>query len=1559
MKDGSNQKVRLGLILIAALALIAMLLIAILGRANESGIYEFHLNERDVAIETGDTVQLEVVPDEEKYEKIKVDVSWVSEKPSVATVDEDGLVTGKAGGETRVKAIVKYAGIEYSASCVVTVKAAGLEYSTYKIKWFTQRQDRSGYEVIEETYERMVGSEVELTVKEASQGLPANYILNTKKSILTGTVKEQLGVCVLEVYYDVAEIAYSVDYYYESDTKFGTYPTKETKAFKTYAFSQVTAPMDNVKTGFVANTKVKGSVLENSSVTAGSKLKVYCDRIRSNVTISYLNGKSSTYTNVYGVGLIDAPANALSDSCEPYYVVSYVNGEKQPATAALMKTLTADSKVEFKVDAVGFDYINEKGGTLLNTSEKKNTDSYVYLNGASDVIYLSATYDLTGFQTNMVGITLRSGGTSREIRFQYQGVGVMKDHTGAAGTLAEKDAIYAYNTAGKDNTPYVWAQNKTGNSGTTKDSVVYNMISSREEASYDLVWVVWDGTLYCSIDGEVALGLPLNLLDESWTADKKYEIGFSSFDGRSTFDEFKIRNVSVKYGKKAEAELVTDGKVETSEIHKMAYEPITGSYIPASCAQDAYLYGTASSGNSGISADIEWRDKDNTASAVGVTVKVGDQSVQYVVEGINKQLRHQENHTWESVVWVQDALFKFAKPFDTDGNAQMTALVKDGNFYITYGDVQVLCVKLQALFPEYTKDSEVSVGLYTWDASNGLPHIKNVELLSEKEVAKASLKEWGYYSENQTIDAYDFVEGKVEKTTTGWKTVNLLGTAATWQVEGKLTREDARNVTDLMTGFQITSGDKKVEILGQHKGFAKIINGSWTDAFKYNGDTPTTYSFNDIIYPFFTKNRTIDELTFKAAIYNDVLYVWFNGEICWRVPLTEAEFGGFAAGSSYSLALRMADVNGKGNFEDLKVKMGYEVTDQTEFITYDNQTYSFTDAIAQLDANITRWDKFNLKRLAGVMADEVETTEVKSGGAYAYLKEASSDVYLSSTFSLLQNKKTSFFGIGIKQGNDSREIRFQHQGVTVMADNDWKISNVPCGDIYYFNTTGANGNYIWAQNIAGEYGMSKQIALKNMTEATTPKSYTIEWAITDGVLYGRHEGVVFMQIPLTKLCSSWTADKEYQIGFSQWDMNANGDVKNSDIVALYGEDALEKLVTNKKVTATEVKDFDYEVFTGSYVPRSAAEGKYIYSEATNEAQAVKATIKLVDKNNTGASNGITVKSGNQSAQIVVEGLNKAVRVQFNHAWGTPTTVTKLLPDGMTPYDADGVCKVTGIVKSDMLYILYNGKQAGSIELYKILPGYKTGDAVQLGIYAWDTKNGLATFSDVAFLTGEKATGIATNDHKWNVPFFTSEVSNANVDCIAGTAANTSGSTMNVNFAGESATWEITGKIKRSDLRTDDLRPGFFIRTGNQRLYVLGQAKGILFIDSGWNYDYNAYNAINKYAFNQDIYSFFKASDRDQEIEFKAIIANDVLYVWFDGVPSWRVPLTEKIKTANGATQTFAGFPAGSKYRFAVSIAPGHADCRGQFQITSVKTGAVDLNSVQSFENTYKNINFGN
>ena len=367
--------------------------------------------------------------------------------------------------------------------------------------------------------------------------------------------------------------------------------------------------------------------------------------------------------------------------------------------------------------------------------------------------------------------------------------------------------------------------------------------------------------------------------------------------------------------------------------------------------QASYLYSKATVGNVGVAATVTALSGQNAEGnavhpSAGVTVKVGDRSVQFLRQSDNNLFKRVRNHTWtaEMEKWGTE------NPWYAEGVCQIKAFVKDGHFYLLVNNVQIYCMNMVALFEDYDENTPVSIGICGWDASLGTVKFTDLQYLSGEEVASSEAKEWGYYSDAPNADSYSFADGSFALTNQ-WssKSMPLQGQSKTWQIEGTMERT---NDAEIGMGFGIKAGDKFLKLLGYVNTAGNGImaagaeNEGWLN--EWIPETRRKYVLNGKADGFFAQPRTRDTAAFRAVIYEDVLYVWFDGELCWRVPLTDNDFCKFEAGSDYELSLWIqGNWGGLGKMTGLQVKMGYQVTGQTAFATDKaDKVHSFADTMA-------------------------------------------------------------------------------------------------------------------------------------------------------------------------------------------------------------------------------------------------------------------------------------------------------------------------------------------------------------------------------------------------------------------------------------------------------------------------------------------------------------------------------------------------------------------------------------------------------------------------------------
>ena len=386
-----------------------------------------------------------------------------------------------------------------------------------------------------------------------------------------------------------------------------------------------------------------------------------------------------------------------------------------------------------------------------------------------------------------------------------------------------------------------------------------------------------------------------------------------------------------------------------------------------------------------------------------------------------------------------------------------------------------------------------------------------------------------------------------------------------------------------------------------------------------------------------------------------------------------------------------------------------------------------------------------------MFADELGTILDINGGAYAYLNGASKDIYLTATYEM--DTPAKYFGITLKEGKNTRQILYHTIGVALMSQHYWNWTDIPLvqknnNDKLYLSTV--QGGYTYAES------SSSSVIDKFVNNLDDDKTYEVKWAITDGVLYGMVDNFVFLRLPLKDICESWSEETELQIGFAQHDIKSNGDVVvTKNIKVSYGEEALAKMVKDRQFDQlTNVSGVHYEVFTGAYLPDATANSKYIYGPATNQSQVLNATIAMMNKDTTTSSNGITVKDSvtGKSAQIIVEGQNVRVRLLTNYDWSTRFEIQSWIREAARPYTDEGVCVVTAVIKEQTLYIMYNGVIAGSVDLYKLLPGYSANNGIQLGLCAYDAKGGLVRFTGISHAEGNDAVkDLSLSDaYRWEI-----------------------------------------------------------------------------------------------------------------------------------------------------------------------------------------------------------------
>ncbi len=939
------------------------------------------------------------------------------------------------------------------------------------------------------------------------------------------------------------------------------------------------------------------------------------------------------------------------------------------------------------------------------------------------------------------------------------------------------------------------------------------------------------------------------------------------------------------------------------------------------------------------------------------------------------------------------------------GTYQVDWAITGGILYARIEGQPVLCLPLKNICETWTAEQQYEIGLSMWDNGsneNGTVTFSNIEVYFGEEAVNEivadkkvnfSVTEQMYYdamsgtyiprtanpATSSTPPVYAYAYGKANTGNQSMSTsVRLI---------------DPDN-TNSASGISLRVGEKSAEIITEPSKTWLQRNHADTEATEITLLNDAT-RFNDGICRMTAIIQEEEVTGTESVTTKDTLYLYYNGILAYKATLAEL-IEEYEEGSSVQLGIASWNAyKGLMKFEDIK------------FNTWE--------------------DSFRMNMTGGNDGVTITTNEVASGNYYVYLGEASTDIYLAADYTTTgvryddttQRYRQWLFGITIEEvietedsteeaGENtsgtlqSRQIELHTEAVAVRSNYEWDGDGIP-GIQEDYDTWIANGkaegtNPIYSYNAADKsnhvWGRHKGISALNtedsiveiITRSGDAGTYRLEWAITGGILYLTVEDEPILSMPLENLCAGWGAEypeKQYRIGFSCWDTDKNcKQITVSNIDARYGDEAKAKMVPHDDVIeenntyAEEGKHYYqgqmyYHALNG-YLPNCTTSGaRYAYGTGVAGTQGISTVVKLFAIDDIESAVGISLKSGEQSAQIVIQGdgsVDNGYRIQTNHAWSTPQATISKSEIGTALYAEDtimthGVGNITAFIKDGKVYVFFNGEQAGSVELYKILPGYKSEDKIQLGIYAWDANLGLASFNNTKFLTQDEVDAIDIGWNKWDIEFLNyTETGSTSVDRKLGTVKKTaanSSTVTGVQFLGESQTWEINGSMRREgELGLGNLPQGFEICVGEAKVSFWGHNRG--FAVSGntgintrsWCFTYN--NINNNYVCNDVSYGYFASpvTTRTEEwVSFKLIIAADTLYVWFDDVPSWIVPLDSEITGTYASTGesgvVHAGFAADSYY--GVSVKTEKGDELGNFECLTVESGdAVDLSCLDAF-----------
>ena len=599
-----------------------------------------------------------------------------------------------------------------------------------------------------------------------------------------------------------------------------------------------------------------------------------------------------------------------------------------------------------------------------------------------------------------------------------------------------------------------------------------------------------------------------------------------------------------------------------------------------------------------------------------------------------------------------------------------------------------------------------------------------------------------------------------------------------------------------------------------------------------------------------------------------------------------------------------------------------------------------------------------------------------------YFQGGSDTVYLKGIYT--PNGTDNEFGITIRNGGEERRVLFHNAGILVVKQTADESGLVSGAADTYSDVKSGSGAYVWARKSSKKDGVltADDSAVKTMLADTS--STEVIWVIEKNVLYCSVAGDVILRLPLHLLCEQWQEGRCYQLGVASYNTASNegaADMTFGKTDLAFGKDAYGTenkplILKDPGVMAVKTR-MVYEPITGSYMSGHLDSG-YAYGAQTPADTPVSISFDLswLDVTSSASGAGISVRLGSDNAdsrQIYFEydGGKYQIRRQPGHVYGTTTSTddtprtnfslkSKFYAD---PYGDLDKCNVTAFVYEGKLSVMLNGQTAYESALSgSDLFGdeYSADKSVSLGMAVWDSYNGQAQFRNVTFEEGTQV--VAAKNRAWTF-YPTNTNSYATLDTADGSASLTGNgkgwSTTNnrIELSGCSERWEITGTFTNGG---NSQLMGITITSGSTCLMLLADYQGfarqiskdgkVTIPSAGTGIAY-VFNTIGN-TYDRNLYLFSCPGDFKKGVEdvaFKAVIADDVFYMWWNDKLSWKVPLTnEKMGT----------FPAGSQYSLALQFGENITTTTTQsFKNLSVRSGMETDDALAEAMATYRDFDW--
>lgn len=930
----------------------------------------------------------------------------------------------------------------------------------------------------------------------------------------------------------------------------------------------------------------------------------------------------------------------------------------------------------------------------------------IAFNRFSTDIYMTGTWKKTTDTVSDFGIFIEdSDGNKRSVLFNGKGFVVGSNEEGKVEhTLVDNGYVYALD---KDDN----SQIEKMLTGSTKE--------------HDVIYAITNNTLYVKVDDCIAGIIPMSVLCSTWTDDANTEFGVGlTYNAQQDIESASFANAQVKYGSDALSCLVAETEVasnmSSTDGTKFIYNPIAGAYIAKYIDSSAVLYGNASATTVGIQTDIQWHDMAGSDGAVGISVKSATtgKSVEWMLRADNKTLRKLENATWDQ---YEDIALSNVTPFNSQELCRLSAVVQNGTLKLMCNGDLADTFDLSEYLDGYSNEN-VFLGIATNNSDEGIAYFTDIKyytgdaatalLPDEMQGEDTSVPECGLSKLENASSTIDESGLNIYRAATrdGVSVATIDGANKEWSISGTMKQPDLGRL--LPQGFVITSGEKSLKLLGAENGFISVVNdGEWNSDNSTIGSSATYNSY------FAGTERTSTSIDFALKIGNDKLYL-HTTNLVWMIDLTSETYGGFAAGSDYTISFVMEDYALEGTFENMKIQRGSDIEKVFEVDesvgTYETTTAVISETLGTISKN-----------------SEVGETIYFDG--------------ISQTWEIRGTMTQENLMQRIRQGFVVRDP--QSGTECIFTAEDRGFLKVDAVGWEWFSVQEDNPKYILDESQTRTFAQVEE-------ESGSRQSKTIDFRIVvkDDVMFVFMNDVLSWRIPLTYAnMGGFTAGSDYQLGVTWLSNEESEGASIADtgfiISSVKTRDEADTSGIIKYVVSSSSSEMVSDGVKGEIsVNPTDNDVKTVYfasDETNNSSTRWEISGTLTAKN---IMKGFTVKSADGTKSMYVT-LNDSSwnGIGLNEKWTSGSEWNIYTVDGEYVFDAVNDSGITWnntnidfrvLIVDDVFYGWINNKLAWKLPLsYETFGGFATGTSYCLGLRNID--QGSATWSNLSVKYGSQ------------------------------------------------------------------------------------------------------------------------------------------------------------------------------------------------------------------------------